>query len=363
MSSSFRYSILLLAFCVIYFPSAATVFSHAVPFSYVDLRIQEDGVHGTLVVHATDLAHDLNLNPAELLVNPVLAQSKRGEIVHLVRSRLALSVGHEGLAMEPGDLEVLAERQALALRMRFPWTGVPGVFSIRCLLFPYAPAHQTFINVYEGRILAHQEILDRAHFTLNYYTGTAQGAAAVARQFIPAGVRHILIGPDHILFIIGLLLLGGSFSRLVKIVTAFTIAHSVTLSLAALDLLNPPSRIIEPAIALSIVYVGADNLIAARGDRDVRAWIAFFFGFVHGFGFANVLKEFGLPRQVLGWSLFSFNFGVEIGQILIVVAAGSLLATVRSRSKALAQRIVLAGSAAVILAGAYWFVERVFFSS
>jgi len=362
MSRSLRHSILLLAFCVSYFSSAATVFPHLVPFSYVDLRIQEDGVHGTVIVHATDLAHDLHLDPAELLRNPALAQSKRSEIVNLVSPRLALSVGHEALALEAGDLEVLAERQALALRMRFPWTGVPGVFSIRCLLFPYDPGHQTFLNVYEGKDLAHQEIFDRAHFTLNYYTGTAQGAAAVVRQFIPAGVRHILVGPDHILFIIGLLLLGGSLSRLVKIVTAFTIAHSVTLSLAALDLLNPPARIIEPAIALSIVYVGADNLIAAREGRDVRVWIAFFFGFVHGFGFANVLKEFGLPRHVLAWSLFSFNFGVEIGQIVIVVAAGSLLAAVRSRSKALAQRIVLAGSAAVILAGAYWFVERVFFN-
>jgi len=93
----------------------------------------------------------------------------------------------------------------------------------------------------------------------------------------------------------------------------------------------------------------------------VRAWIAFFFGFIHGFGFASVLKEFGLPRQALGWSLFSFNFGVEIGQVSIVILAASLLAAVRYRNPALGQRIATIGSGIVILAGSFWFIQRVFF--
>ena len=112
---------------------------------------------------------------------------------------------------------------------------------------------------------------------------------------MPAGIHHILIGPDHLLFLVGLLLLGGTIRQLLLVVTSFTLAHSITLSLAALNIVSPPARIIEPAIALSIVYVGADNLLA-RGGRDVRAWIAFAFGFIHGFGFANVLREMDLPR-------------------------------------------------------------------
>ena len=136
-----------------------------------------------------------------------------------------------------------------------------------------------------------------------------------------------MIGPDHILFLVGLLLLGGTWMTLLRIVTAFTIGHSITLSLAALNIVTPPATIIEPAIALSIVFVGADNLV--RGDgRDLRAWVALVFGLVHGFGFANVLREFGLPREALGWSLFSFNFGVEIGQVAIVLVVASLLAAV-----------------------------------
>src|SRR6185295_762897 len=193
-----------------------------------------------------------------------------------------------------------------------------------------------------------------------YYLGTTQGAIAVMKTFIPSGTHHILIGPDHILFLIGLLLLGGSWMALVRIVTAFTIGHSITLSLAALNLVTPPPSIIEPAIALSIVFVGADNLV--RGDgRDLRAWVALAFGLVHVFGFANVLREFGLPREALGWSLFSFNVGVEIGQLAIVLLVATLLEAVRRRSSLVGARVATAGSIVVIAAGSYWFVQRVFF--
>jgi hydrogenase/urease accessory protein HupE len=180
------------------------------------------------------------------------------------------------------------------------------------------------------------------------------------RRFLPAGVHHILIGPDHLLFLVGLLLLGGTLRQLTVIVTAFTAAHSITLALAVLDIVNPPARLIEPAIALSIIYVGADNLLAGKG-RDMRALVAFVFGFVHGFGFAGVLKEMDLPARALGWSLVSFNVGVEIGQLAVVVVVASALAMVRSRHETAGRRLVFAGSIAVILAGSYWFVQRVFF--
>ena len=145
-----------------------------------------------------------------------------------------------------------------------------------------------------------------------------------------------------------------------RIVTAFTIGHSVTLSLAALDIVTPPASLIEPAIALSIVFVGADNLVRGEG-RDLRAWVALAFGLVHGFGFANVLREFGLPSEALGWSLFSFNLGVEIGQLAIVLLVASALSAIRRYSDRLRYRVAFAGSIVVIAAGTYWFVERVFF--
>ena len=203
-------------------------------------------------------------------------------------------------------------------------------------------------------------IIDRNRSRFEYFSATARGTRAVVKTFVAAGVRHILIGPEHLLFLLGLLLLGGTFRQLAYVVTAFTVAHSVTLSLAALNVVTPPERLIEPAIALSIVYVGADNLLV-RGGRDLRVWIAFAFGFVHGFGFAGVLREMGLPTRVLGWALVSFNVGVEIGQLLVAVVVVWMLAALRSRSEAARRQFAFAGSVVVVAAGTFWFVQRVFF--
>jgi hydrogenase/urease accessory protein HupE len=200
-----------------------------------------------------------------------------------------------------------------------------------------------------------------------HFAGTAQGRWAVVRTFVVSGVEHILIGPDHLLFLLGLLLLGGSLARLAAIVTAFTLGHSVTLSLAALDLVRVSPALIEPAIALSIVVVGVDNLLvrARRAAEpqgatfDLRPWLAVAFGLIHGFGFAAVLREVGLPPGALGWSLAAFNVGVELGQLAVVAVAVALLAALRRYDVVLAERFVVVGSVGVIAAGLYWFAQRV----
>jgi len=322
---------------------------------------RQSQLEGALVAHVTYLAHELNVTPAETLLDPAIFESKKGDILSLLRSRLLLAADGQALDLELARIEALPDRQAIALHLRFATKAFPAALKIQCTIFTYEPEHQTFLNIYEEGLLAHQEIFDKEHTTLDYFTGSRQVAWAVVKKFIPGGIYHIFIGPDHILFIVGLLLLGGSLLRLLTIVTAFTVAHSITLSLAALDVVNLQGWLIEPAIALSIVYVGVDNLMVGKTGRDFRAWIAFFFGLVHGFGFAGVLREFGLPRHALGWSLFSFNFGVEIGQICIVVAVASLMTALRNRNKALGERVATIGSVIVILAGSYWFIQRVFF--
>ena len=155
----------------------------------------------------------------------------------------------------------------LRLRARFQLQRVPGSITISAFMFPYDPVHQTFVNVYENDSLVTQAILDQDRKEFEHTTGTRQGTLAVIRKFVASGIHHILIGPDHMLFLVGLLLLGGSVRKLVVVVSSFTLAHSITLSLAALNIFDPPSRIIEPAIALSIVFIGVDNLIV-RGGRD-----------------------------------------------------------------------------------------------
>ncbi|MGI8671872.1 MAG: HupE/UreJ family protein [Luteitalea sp.] len=179
------------------------------------------------------------------------------------------------------------------------------------------------------------------------------------RRFTASGIHHIAIGPDHILFLVGLLLPGGRMRRLLGIVTAFTIGHSVTLVLATLSIVTPPSHLVEPLIALSIVFVGADNLFVGTRARDVRIWVALLFGLVHGFGFASVLRDTGLPSTALGVSLLAFNLGVEIGQAGIVVVVASALGLLRRRLPAVAARVTTVGSVVVLLAGVYWFVERI----
>jgi hydrogenase/urease accessory protein HupE len=340
---------------------AAPAFAHPVPFSYLDLRLAAGGdIDATLVVHVFDLAHDLNIDPPERLLAGTTASDRAAALVALLQPRLQIAA--DGRIVEPSwsAPEVLLERQSLRWHLRYRLDHAPGSIAVSALLFPYDPNHQTFLNIYERDALASQAMLDRGRTRFEYFAGTRQGALAVVRKFVPAGIHHILIGPDHLLFLIGLLLLGGSIRQLALVVTAFTVAHSVTLSLAALNLVSPPARVIEPAIALSIVYVGADNLLV-RGGRDVRAWIALTFGFIHGFGFANVLREMDLPTRALGWSLFSFNLGVEIGQLLVVVVVASTFSALRARSEAAGRRLAFAGSLVVVIAGAFWFIQRVFF--
>jgi hydrogenase/urease accessory protein HupE len=332
--------------------------AHPAPFSYLDVVFRNGGIEGTLVVHVIDAAHELGITPPERLLENDVAESTREQLGAILKPRLTFRTDHR-LDVQWTSLEVLRDDAALRLKYRIV-NEEPGALTLLTQLFPYDPLHQTFINIYEKGELKQQLIFNADSKEYTYYAGTTQGTLAVMRTFISSGIHHIMIGPDHILFLIGLLLLGGRWTALLKIVSFFTIGHSITLSLAALNLVTPPPSIIEPAIALSIVFVGADNLV--RGDgRDLRAWVALVFGLVHGFGFANVLREFGLPRQALGWSLFSFNVGVEIGQLGIVILVATMLEWVRRQSATIGARVALAGSVVVIAAGTYWFVQRVFF--
>ena len=288
-----------------------------------------------------------------------------------------------GVARHRADLErVLAERLQLSADGRLVvvrWTTVrparsgksltfewdtnvrnPAALALDGPMFPYDPPHESYVNGYVDGRLVHQDLLDRARTHTEFATGArGPGVARVAATFFGQGVHHIFIGPDHILFVVGLVLLGGTLARLLKVVTAFTIAHSITLVLAALRIVEPPARIVEPVIALSIVYIGIETLRSLRGGRDARARIAFGFGLVHGFGFAAVLREFGLPAGALGIALGSFNLGVEAGQALIVLAVAPALARVRLASAVVGRRIVVAAAIGIVAAGAFWFVERI----
>lgn len=180
-----------------------------------------------------------------------------------------------------------------------------------------------------------------------------------AGSFFWLGVEHILTGYDHLLFLLVLVLGGGGLWSMIKIITAFTVAHSVTLALAVLGIVTLPDRLVEAAIALSIAYVAAENLLA-RQALSQRWMVSLVFGLVHGFGFASVLRELGLPAEHLALSLGAFNLGVEAGQAAVALPLVWLL--VRMRDRPWEPRLAAAVSAIVLAVGLALFVERVAFA-
>ena len=194
------------------------------------------------------------------------------------------------------------------------------------------------------------------------HTDASTVALVVVRSFtnfLCLGVKHILTGYDHLLFLFGLLLVARGFFSSLGIITSFTIAHSITLAVATLNLVQIPSRIVEPLIAASIVFVGIENLL--RGDiPTARRMVAFGFGLIHGFGFASALREAGIGSSTGGilLPLFSFNLGVELGQIMVAALALPIIWKLRENPMFIA-RWAPACSAAVVLLGSFWFVQRV----
>lgn len=333
--------------------------AHPAPFSYLDIRVEPDRLAGTLVLHDIDVARALGLPDPTALADPEVVAAHLDGIVTLVTTRVAIEVDGAPITWVIDEVRPVAGQDAVGLAWHVPLGRPAGHLGIGARLFPEDASHQTFVSVYEGQLVRWQEVLSGERVSADYYTGSRQGVMAVLRRFVASGVHHIAIGPDHVLFLIGLLLPGGRLRRLLGIVTAFTVGHSITLCLATLAILSPPTHVVEPLIALSIVFVGADNLLVGGRERDVRVWVALLFGLVHGFGFASVLRDTGLPSGALGVSLFAFNLGVEIGQAVIVVIVAAALGLLRRRLPRTAGRVATGGSIVVLLAGTYWFVERV----
>jgi hypothetical protein len=182
--------------------------------------------------------------------------------------------------------------------------------------------------------------------------------AGAAWLYLLLGYKHILpLGFDHILFVLSLFLLSPKLKMVVIQSTVFTIAHSVTLMLAAYHVITPLSRLIEPLIALSIVYVALENIISPR-LKPSRIAVVFLFGLVHGLGFAGALAETGLPQQAYLVSLISFNIGVELGQLTVILVAWALVSRWFSGRPQYRSRFVVPVSLLIALVAGYWTVER-----
>ncbi len=197
--------------------------------------------------------------------------------------------------------------------------------------------------------------------TINYALEKAP-VENVVWFYLKMGFTHIIpTGADHVLFVTGLCLLSTRIKTILWQATAFTVAHSVTLALSMKNIIVMPGAVVEPIIALSILFVAVENIMLT----ELKAWrilIVFMFGLIHGMGFASALNEIGLPRNKFFTSILSFNIGVELGQVAVILAVFALFIVPFGKKQWYRARIVYPLSAIIALIAAWWTIQRVFFT-
>ena len=315
-----------------------------------------DVADGTLAYRLTVVATEVDDQAGRLLVTA--AEGDRGaaeRVAGFLRDSARFSIANE--PCRPGRISIRGAGTGddkVVLEMALSCPKATGALAIRDDWPEVMGAHfQTVLSVRQpGRPSVEFVFLeDRRAATLDLATAAPTGWFA----FIAMGVEHILGGLDHLLFLLALLALARGLWQTVTIVTGFTVAHSITLSLAVLGVVDVPSRIVEPLIAASIVWVAVENLVAPSGIG--RRWlIAAGFGLIHGLGFASALTELDLSRDALVRALVGFNVGVELGQIAFVVVVMPPLAWA-SRPGRL-PRLPQILSVLVAGVGAVWLVLR-----
>ena len=273
-------------------------------------------------------------------------------------------VSSGGAALAPSSAEVeLREEDGVGFTLVYPRTSDAPLRFDAAFLRNLRAGHKTALTLKDADDkVIRTEVLTAAASSLDAAAGSSSssegGRTSSFWSFLKLGVEHILTGYDHLLFLFGLLVACRRFSTAAKIITCFTLAHSLTLALAALDVVQLPARVVEPLIAASIVFVAVENIVR-RGEPGWRWALTFTLGLVHGFGFAGALKEAGLGAggSALLVPLFSFNLGVELGQAGVAAVVLPLLWKLRDLPayEKHGRNVI---SAAIALAGAYWFFTR-----
>jgi hypothetical protein len=321
--------------------------------------------YGSLTVAGPRLDLALRLSAAELFaVWPELAapeELKKGvpdDLAGAVLGTVTVSQGSSNCTFAMGTSS-LEPPDGVHLSGTFvcPEGGAPAQVRLG-FIERMPPGHVHLAKVLRGSAVE-DHVADRSHPSFEVEGFTPLSMQAV--RFVRLGVEHIFTGFDHIAFLLGLLLAARALRDVIRVVTGFTVAHALTLALATTGVVAPPSSIVEPLIAASVLYIAVENLHEWRRGavHPGRRWrIAFGFGLVHGFGFAGALRELHLPGGALALALVSFNVGVELGQAAIVAMAFPLLAQLR-RLPRFVHAGLPAGSVGVGAAGLVWLVQRI----
>jgi len=357
---------------------ASTAWAHKPSDSYLTLRGEPSGVAVRWDIALRDLDYVLQLDRdgnGELTWGEV--RRRAPEIAKLASERLALSSQGSACPMQatgPLMLDRHSDGTYAVLSLHAACAQLAGSLQVHySLFFDVDPSHRGLVQWTAPGGTHAQALVFAAGSARQELQLAAPSAWDTLRQYVLEGVWHIWIGFDHILFLLALLLpavlvrAGSTWTptpslrracvEVLKVVTAFTLAHSVTLSLAVLGLVSLPSRLVESVIAASVVLAALNNL---RGTVDRRRWVmAFVFGLVHGFGFASVLADLGLPQGALALALVGFNVGVELGQLAIVAAFLPLAFALRTTGF-YRVGVLRFGSVLVALLALWWFVQRAF---
>lgn len=331
--------------------------AHVTSRSLSHLAVSGAAVDYRLEVGAVDLALAAGLiAAADASLAAGTLQAGLPRIARYVAPRVALRAGGRACAAQPWRLETGGFPDTVVLQTRFECAAPVRRLLLQYLLFFELDAHHASIGRLEGPGGTLDFVVSDAEPEFEAaLPGPAASAGATAWRFFGFGMQHILIGYDHLLFLLGLIVTSLRLRHLAGVVTLFTAAHTVTLLLAALGYVALPARLVEPAIALSIAYVAAENL-TGRALRW-RGAVVFGFGLVHGLGFASVLSELAGRGRASVTALLSFNLGVEAGQLLAVAAAlPVLLLLARIGSQAGLRRYA---SLAILVVALYWFTARV----
>lgn len=318
------------------------VFAHDPGLSALDLKVEEKEIVAVLSVAAADARVALGSDPAVRVAQNSIVLSLDGQVLSSSTTSLwSDDTGgiHVRVVYERPAGSTLSVRSAIPARLT---RGHRELLSIRDA---------------DGRVLT-ERMLDAASsdVSANIATVSHDGATLIARYFA-LGVRHILTGYDHLLFLAGVLVVLRRWRDVIRTITAFTLAHSLTLLLAAVGILAIPGRIVEPLIAASIVYVGIENLI--RPGLDGRWKLTFGFGLVHGLGFATALRDLGVTAGgAVALPVASFNAGVEAGQIAVAAMLVPLFWRL-STWPVSHVRFATVWSVLVAVAGSYWLLERI----
>ena len=359
---------------------AGAVHAHKPSDSYLTLKAAAGSgeVAARWDIALRDLDYVLQLdrdNNGELNWGEV--RQREADIVRLATQNLQLSSGDQACAWSSGAAMQLTRHSdgtyaVLTLVARCPKLEA-GLKARYSLFFDVDPSHRGLVQWIAPGGDAAQALIFGTESAQQSLALKPAGAWQTLRQYLVDGVWHIWIGYDHILFLLALLLpavlvrrerqwqgaprFSGALVEVVKVVTAFTLAHSITLSLAALQVITLPSRLVESAIAASVVIAALNNL---RGTVHGRRWMmAFAFGLLHGFGFASVLADLGLPQGALVLALVGFNVGVELGQLAIVALFLPLAFALR-RTRFYQVGVLKIGSLIVAALATWWLVQRLF---